>query len=461
MASVREMSTENGIDLRFEVAEELLPVNVDPDRMQQILRNVLGNALKFTPEGGRIAVFVKRDGDHGTVTIQDTGHGIGPEFLPFVFDMFRQDEGHDRRRGLGIGLASSDSWTCTAEKSPSPAGVGRGTRWDSAATGPGGPRRRQPSFTEAIVDSDQKPLAGLRINVVDDTDDVREAIAAMLEELGAQVHGASDGAEELEARGATVWTSCCATSSCRCWMASAGKDFMLQVTDTTSDCHYRARQEPARSGHGGGGFSRTSRQAAKNGIWSSRSSAIAPRRLRLLARPKSRSLARAASTLGTTDPATVLRIPRAPLGNRRHFGRIRRDNCHSVARNPLPATFRLIRDTSAGSAGIRDEPPTFWIDPPTSFAHSAANPLPATFRLVPATFGRDPVTSRSEAQASTRTANRRDSLSSFDDTGNPQIEHDSAWNDLSNERSASEDFQIRARRRRFAQSRRLYESPVA
>jgi CheY-like chemotaxis protein len=205
VGSVREMATEKRIDLCLEEAQELLPVNMDPDRMQQILRNILGNALKFTPAGGSIAVFVKRDRNYGTVTIQDTGQGISPEFLPFVFDMFRQEsEGLDRRRaGLGIGLALVKRLVELhgGEVAVTSAGVGHGTEvvirlpLVQAASS----TVAEPPSTDAVVYSDPRPLAGLRILVVDDTDDVREAITALLETLGAGVHAASDGVEGLEA----------------------------------------------------------------------------------------------------------------------------------------------------------------------------------------------------------------------------------------------------------------------
>ena len=205
VASVREMATEKGIDLHFEEAEELLPVNVDPDRMQQIFRNILGNALKFTPAGGSIAAFIRRDGDYATVTIQDTGQGIRPEFLPFVFDIFRQEsEAPDRRRaGLGIGLAlvkrlvelHRGGITVTSP------GVGRGTevviRLPLVEAHPA--LLESLKQADAALDSNPRPLAGLRILVVDDTDDIREAITAMLEQLGARVHAAGDGVEGLHA----------------------------------------------------------------------------------------------------------------------------------------------------------------------------------------------------------------------------------------------------------------------
>jgi signal transduction histidine kinase len=105
--SVLETAREQDIDLRLAQAGEALPVNVDGDRTQQIFRNVLSNALKFTPAGGRIAVTVSREGGEGIVKVRDTGAGIAPEFLPFVFDMFRRwEEGaHTKHPGLGIGLA--------------------------------------------------------------------------------------------------------------------------------------------------------------------------------------------------------------------------------------------------------------------------------------------------------------------------------------------------------------------
>jgi signal transduction histidine kinase len=78
----------------------------DPDRIQQVLNNLLSNAIKFTPAGGTVRVSFAEPGDVAQITISDTGKGIAPEFLPFVFERFRQRDQADRRAGgLGLGLA--------------------------------------------------------------------------------------------------------------------------------------------------------------------------------------------------------------------------------------------------------------------------------------------------------------------------------------------------------------------
>ena len=82
-------------------------VSGDPGRLEQVIWNLLANAIKFTPEGGRVDVFIERSADHMEIRVVDTGQGISPDFLPHVFERFRQADGATTRRhtGLGLGLA--------------------------------------------------------------------------------------------------------------------------------------------------------------------------------------------------------------------------------------------------------------------------------------------------------------------------------------------------------------------
>lgn len=95
------------LDLQIVDAGEPLPVRGDPVRLEQVFGNILSNAVKFTPAGGSIRVTLGREGVSARVVIADSGKGIAPDFLPFVFDRFRQQKqgGHRGSEGLGIGLA--------------------------------------------------------------------------------------------------------------------------------------------------------------------------------------------------------------------------------------------------------------------------------------------------------------------------------------------------------------------
>src|SRR5262249_5042154 len=96
---------DKGIEFRVEVAPNPLPVEVDRTRVVQLIANLVTNAIKFTPRGGTITVSAQQVGSHARLAVRDTGAGISPDFLPHVFEMFRQGEEGARRvhGGLGIG----------------------------------------------------------------------------------------------------------------------------------------------------------------------------------------------------------------------------------------------------------------------------------------------------------------------------------------------------------------------
>jgi signal transduction histidine kinase/CheY-like chemotaxis protein len=188
--------------IRLEVAQsgEPLLVQGDAGRLQQVFRNVLSNAVKFTPSGGSIRVTLSREEDSARLVVADTGVGITPQFLPFIFDMFRQQESGSRREHEGLGIGFSlvkrlvDIHKGTVEVTS--AGTGRGTEVTV----------RLPLAAEIEDINDVAPstarlsataLAGLSLLIVEDSEDSRDALRAVLQQLGADVLLAGDGREAL------------------------------------------------------------------------------------------------------------------------------------------------------------------------------------------------------------------------------------------------------------------------
>jgi CheY-like chemotaxis protein len=185
------------IRLEFADAGEWLLVEADAGRLQQVFGNVISNAVKFTPEGGSIRVSLGREADHARVVVADTGKGIAPEFLPFVFEIFRQQEqgAHRSHEGLGIGLSLVKKLTelLKGTVNVASAGAGRGTevtvRFPLAAEIPGLDDAAKPSAAA---------LDGLSVLVVEDSEDARESLRLLLKLLGAEVSVARDGREALD-----------------------------------------------------------------------------------------------------------------------------------------------------------------------------------------------------------------------------------------------------------------------
>jgi len=183
------------------------PIKGDPVRLQQIFWNLLGNAIRFTPEGGTVQVVLERVYSHLEVRISDTGEGIDPAFLPFVFDRFRQQEGAVARQhgGLGIGLSIVKNLAELhgGQVRAMSAGDGQGSTFivrlpvsvsDLAETF----IRRMSLEAPAPFEEENEPsLADLKILIVDDEADTRDIIQRTLESRDAAVWTAASAGEAL------------------------------------------------------------------------------------------------------------------------------------------------------------------------------------------------------------------------------------------------------------------------
>jgi signal transduction histidine kinase/DNA-binding response OmpR family regulator len=190
----------SGYDIRVEAAETW--VFADSARLDQILSNLLGNALKYTPSGGRIVARVRPEGDRGVCEIEDTGRGMSPEALQRAFELFYQEErSRDRARGgLGIGLTlvqqlvELHGGTVDAASD----GEGRGSRFTI----------RLPLSTPDAAPAPDRPadaveIGGRRILLVEDNADARQMLHMLLTLAGHEVDSAPDGTTGLEKAAAT------------------------------------------------------------------------------------------------------------------------------------------------------------------------------------------------------------------------------------------------------------------
>jgi len=205
---VRPAADAKQIRLQSVVDTETGPLSGDPDRLQQVIWNLLSNAIKFTPKRGRVQVVVERVNSHVEVAVSDTGQGIAAEFIPHLFEAFRQAEGGPGREhgGLGLGLAIAQriaelhGGSIVAES----AGKDRGATFTLKlpltpyVRTAGERERRHPtsSPTAAPVAAFDR-LVGIRVLVVDDEPDSNDAVSMILVSAGAEVRVAGSAAHAM------------------------------------------------------------------------------------------------------------------------------------------------------------------------------------------------------------------------------------------------------------------------
>jgi PAS domain S-box-containing protein len=184
-------------------------VSGDPERLQQVVWNLLSNAVKFTPRGGRVRAVLERVGSHLEIAVSDSGQGIARDFLPYVFERFRQADGTTTRAhgGLGLGLAivrhivELHGGSVHAESPGEGGGAVFTVRLPllprARAAGEG--ERLHPVAVEAACDLQRPSLEGLRILVVDDDPDSNEVLRMLLSSCRAEIEVAGSVAQAIDA----------------------------------------------------------------------------------------------------------------------------------------------------------------------------------------------------------------------------------------------------------------------
>lgn len=206
---IRPAADAKGIRLQSVLASPGGPVSGDPDRLQQVLWNLVSNAVKFTPKGGRVQIQLQRVNSHVELIVTDTGQGIEPAVLPYVFDRFRQGDATSTRAhgGLGLGLALVRSLVelhggSVLAESP---GGGQGATFvvklPLMIANLAAPAAGKPDPLERAAPVAGISLAGVRILVVDDDPTAVELNREILLQAGGEVRGSATGREALEVLG--------------------------------------------------------------------------------------------------------------------------------------------------------------------------------------------------------------------------------------------------------------------
>ena len=201
--TVRPAAEAKEITLTARLDKDAGPVHGDPDRLRQVVENLVGNAIKFTPRGGHVTIRLARD-DGARLTVTDTGKGIEPEFLPHIFERFRQADSTSTRAhaGLGLGLAIVSHLVELhgGRVSATSDGDGKGATFTVELP----IIAESPNTGEEVRDDPAEPLAspdldGVKVLVVEDDADTRDLLASVLAQHGAEPMTAANARDGIEA----------------------------------------------------------------------------------------------------------------------------------------------------------------------------------------------------------------------------------------------------------------------
>ena len=191
-SSAHHHADSKGVSIACDLPAGPVVVRGDPGRLQQIVDNLLTNAIKFTPKHGRVTLRARADADATRIEVEDTGQGITGDFLPHIFETFRQEDAGTTRRheGLGLGLAIVQRLVELhgGSVSADSAGTDRGATFTVTLPSAIGPDAElAPAAAEVLLDAAAKArLQGLRVLVVDDDADARGLMRSLLDEAGAR-----------------------------------------------------------------------------------------------------------------------------------------------------------------------------------------------------------------------------------------------------------------------------------
>jgi len=202
--SVRPTAEAKGVQLQLSLDPQVGAVFGDSERLQQIVWNLLSNAVKFTPAGGFVKVSLQRVNTQVELSVEDSGMGIHPDFLPHVFDRFRQADGSTTRThgGLGLGLAIVRHLVELHGGVATASSAGKGLGSTFTVTLPLMVDPQLVSKPEPVASASSSNLStsldGLKVLIVDDELDARELIVVMLGLCGADMKAAASSMEAME-----------------------------------------------------------------------------------------------------------------------------------------------------------------------------------------------------------------------------------------------------------------------